>query len=442
MKPKAVTFGGGNHIIYPDNPNDPAPYNEAYDSDQWYDHDGNGATNDNIPNPGDHDGYTIDRRLPVAYTRNTPMAIAEFEPWVDAGEAITGGPKPGPAAFMYRATHHLGGADETVFEGDYPNAAPAVGSASLPDHIDYNPMYTLDWEVSFTGGVTWFPIGSTNHEVYVTLNDPLDPQQHSIYYMTCGAADGAIDELSMLYLAWKPFASRSVTTRRGAQLGYYRGGRCDFALDPAYTPGGDIPMAVVTAKRLLAITNGQCGAWADLFARVLRCQGLPAQIVEIAPDPVSIPLPCGASLQLLVNNYSFSTPSSPAACPNFPHRLNVCDDALDWPSTDCTLGSGVPGQDSPNPPSRFDVHYLVATTLIAPPHPSILVYFDPSYGTSGFATPLGWSAASLAGFAGFAQRINPALPPGELNPYQYGARTRTPNTTEVIFTPLLPQNNP
>src|SRR5690606_30943929 len=57
MRPVAITFGGGNHIILPDDPASADPPNQPFIEDQWLDFNGDGTTDDPITEPNPHN-YT------------------------------------------------------------------------------------------------------------------------------------------------------------------------------------------------------------------------------------------------------------------------------------------------------------------------------------------------------------------------------------------------
>lgn len=392
MQPKSVSFGGANHLIHPDNPADAEPFNQPYADYHWYGANADGAANNQtaINDPAAHHGFTKERRLPVAYTRNTPLTITRFEPHINTGEAITGGPNPGPTGFTYRAVHDRGGPDETVFTSADPSA-PAVGDHPLPNHIDYNPIYTLEWEVSFDGQHLWFPIGTTTHEVYVTLDTPTGQRLESMYHIAVTSATGETTTQGALNATWAKFATRSVQNKRGDTLAYYRGAGC-----PTTT--------ATTARRLLIDQDGQCGAWVQLFGNCARIHSPQAvrQII-VQPNPTQFNYECDAvlgannawhsSLSIMINNWiSVHEPSS--GCPTFPYRINsACLDWQEWSSADVDDAAGASAQDQPNPISIFSRHVLVKIGA----H-----YYDPSYGTD-YDSHLDWENNSVAGFAA---RIN------------------------------------
>jgi hypothetical protein len=368
----------------------------------------------------------------VAYTRNTPMAIAEFEPFVDAGEAITGGPNPGPTAFMYRATHDRLGPNETVFKGVYPSIAPAVGSAALPNHIDCEPLYTLDWEVSFTGGVTWFPIGSTNHEVYVTLAAPTGQRLESMYHIAVLEAQGESDTAVARDAIWANFATRLVQRKDGGILGYYRSIACSTNLNGS-----------ITASSLLTIDNGQCNAWVELFQGVLGVHGISSQRVQVAPRFTSGGAFCTSRVDagFLVKNYNYAAAST-ASCENYPYRFNYpCPNVTisgqqvpvtHWPAPEATDAFGTPGQDEPDPASAFGRHYIVNV--------SEALWYDPSYGTGPWVhaniddAAHAWETDSIAGFFSIVGSININGMPHLL----LGARPADADIREVVFT-IIPE---
>src|SRR5690606_35501894 len=92
---------------------------------------------------------------------------------------------------LFRAVHD-DHPEPTTYEGAWgeTGTTPATGDHTLPDHIAFLSPYALRWEVSFNQGDTWFPIGQTSHEVYVTLTTPTGQRLESMYYIAVTSAAG------------------------------------------------------------------------------------------------------------------------------------------------------------------------------------------------------------------------------------------------------------
>jgi hypothetical protein len=156
----------------------------------------------------------------------------------------------------------------------------------------------------------------------------------------------------------------------GTQLRYWAGGRA----------------TAVNTQQLLAHANGQCGSWAYFLRDIMLAQGITDvkrvhvfnidEPVNAAGCPIS-PDGLPAKTWILVKNWRFGTPTSPATKPYI------------YRSTDVTELRGVPGQGNDDPPSEFRNHYIVRLKG---------QYYDPSYGTGPFATQNAWENASLDGF--------------------------------------------
>lgn len=383
--PRSVAFGGDNHTIHHD------ATGHAYDAPHWLDFDRDGQITAPPQSPPGATG--VDRRFPIAYTRNTPMTIAAFETHFskDAFGAI-----PQPQDYTIVGT----GSDGSIYTSA-PTIpyAPFTGSP-LPNHIAYLPNYSISWEISFDGEYLWYNLGTTTHEVYVTLTEPGGQRLDSMYHIATSAAADMTDLPSAVNATWNRFASRSVHNSHGDRLGYYRNGPCDEAADPDYIPGGELDPYVISARRLLVVTNGQCGSWADLFQACLRIHGAEnISFVEVAPHTPALPSCSTQASGFLVNNYSFILRDQ-SPCTTYPYRYNHgCDSPFaSWPETDVLDQVGLPGQDSPNPASLFSVHYVI---------PYNLSTFDPSYGSgphnSNPAPPhpgtiQSWANSAIAGF--------------------------------------------
>lgn len=377
FKVKSVTFGGGNHLIYPDNPSDPEPFNQPYTSHHWLDANGDGDTDDPITDPNPQN-YTVERRLPVAYTRNRPVTIESVEFHIDPGE----GHDP-PDAFAIHAIHeerdHIYlGLNDTALESSEP----------LPNQIDFIADYTIAWRISFDGQHVWRAVGQTSHDVYVTLNDP-DPttwMAESIIHIGCKSAIGAHTAFTAAMGIFSDFADNDVRTAKGTQLCYYRDGEHDNTT------------VIWPADLIRSPFNGQCLAWAGLLTNTLWLHGLNPRIIEARADPTTLPPACVQDFPvwLLIKNYIF-TGSGSSGCPGWWYRANIpAITNAAWSTTpECIAQPGLPGQGSPEPPSAFYRHFLVAIDVA----PALTLYFDPSYGHGPFAGKDDWQFSSVAGFA-------------------------------------------
>lgn len=361
----------------------------------------------------------------VAYTRNTPMTIQSFLPWVDSGVAPTGGPNPGPNGLVYRAIHDRGGPNQTMFVGS--DAVPAVADRNLPNHIDYKPAYHLEWDVSFNNGDTWFPIGNTTHEVYVTLDDPASPsvKVHTFFDIAVRSALGATTAEQMIDLVWQEFADREVDDRNGWVMGYYRGVHCPS------------DCTVYDPYNLIITGDGQCGSWAHLFAQCLDLHGT-AEInwVTVEPDASALPPRCSLppnslpsdTRGFLINNY-WQSISGQTGCDAFPLRMNspcLRPWIAAWPDVDIIDMPGLPGQDTDDPASFFERHFIIQVGD---------GFFDPSYGGTAWYPASINAAAALwenSAVSAYYDIVNIIEGSSGLQ-IQYGARNNNSEIRESRF---------
>jgi hypothetical protein len=129
-----------------------------------------------------------------------------------------------------------------------------------------------------------------------------------------------------------------------------------------------------TYRKLLENKAGQCGAWADLFARVLRTAGIGAQCTIFLPKADWAP--------------TYDPIFQPDITPNV--------------ARDFLIDSRIAGQNNALPRNRFTDHDVVR---LSDPYLSIaaFTYFDPSYGTKYLGATwadaeIAWSNASVTEF--------------------------------------------
>jgi hypothetical protein len=126
---------------------------------------------------------------------------------------------------------------------------------------------------------------------------------------------------------------------------------------------------------LLALSNGNCYSWADIFQDTILVQG----ITEPFPNMFEV-LAVPDANGFLVKDWTFiGNGSSPGT---YPYVWVVGQDAIDSPN-------GAPGQGNPNPPGGFQNHFIVQYASD---------YYDPSYGGPVYFSHAAWENASLDGF--------------------------------------------
>lgn len=348
--PRSVAFGGDNHTIHHD------ATGHAYDAPHWLDFDRDGQIT--APPQSPPGATDIDRRFPIAYTRNTPMTIAAFEPHFSK-DAFGGMPQPGD--YTIKGT----GSDGSVYLLGRQGLT-GIGSEPLPDHIAYLPNYSISWEISFDGTYLWYDLGTTTHEVYATLNNPIPsapifqtPLLHTTVHIGCTAAEGqsGADLPNVYNNIWQHFATRQIRALgHDEPMTYYR----------VWTT------STVTARQLVGSQDGQCGAWNLLFIETLLAQGISSQndysIIWAEHN--------NYNRGFFVPNWRFSGPGV-SGDPSFPFLIihSAGWSTAGYPTiwTQIESQPGIPGQGWPEPKSSFANHHV---TLV-----NNKVY-DPSYGVT------------------------------------------------------------
>jgi hypothetical protein len=369
-----VTYGGsGNQTVTLDCSYPPC---FSYSTPQWLD--------DN------HDGDVLDpndRSYPVAYTRNTSVALSSVRFHVQPGGTIASVPVRGfgPDGLGFSGTGSLSGNWLTV-------AGTLTSSTTLPNTVRYYSGFEIDWEVALDG-VHYYPGGTSSNRLYATYATALGDCLESYYFISTPTANGLSAEQDVIDAVWAEFADRVVFNAHGQRLAYYRGVLC--ASECSYYSGSE----------LVYYTTSQCGGWADLMIQCLRTQGIgSALFITIEPRGYpTIPLDCGSypssASGFIVNNYTFNL-GSMTPCANYPYSFNdPCGYYGPWPTPSCLDATGLPGQDNPNPASWFARHFIVKINLR---------YYDPSYGAGPFTgthdqANLAWEIGAIAGYFGIAQ---------------------------------------
>ena len=182
-------------------------------------------------------------------------------------------------------------------------------------------------------------------------------------------------------------------------------------------------------------TNAQCYAWAELFRECLMIHGEDSQLVAVQPLYIDIQPPNRCSTRsdngFLVKNYTFGLPGLPDGypeCPQYPYPLShPCDAPLPPGVAKVHDAPGVPGQDSANPASAYEIHWNVR-------HGDR--WYDPSYGTGPWVTNTDFVAAEQwenVSIAGFYSNVNVSGPNNEV--ISRSARIKDPAAREIDFNP-------
>jgi hypothetical protein len=268
--------------------------------------------------------------------------------------------------------------------GEVLTLNPTLCKGKFPDMITYYnkngdgaPVFLLDWQMSMDNGVSWSPVGSTHHTVYVTLAAPLTVglSQETLFYIGCKYANGRKTSNNMIQGVWAHFKGLNVTRVDGTELYYYQ----------SYNAGA------TGTRKLIATGDGQCTAWANFFLDVLKTQGFqkPDNYVTI------MPLLSSNDNGFIVKSWTFHGQGTSGHA-NYPF-INLysepfyLDTEYNWVSSQevTKVHGSISGQGpNPNPPSVFPTHTLTYVNGR---------YYDPSYGKD-YATLQGIDNLAIDGF--------------------------------------------
>ena len=380
---REVTFSGPDLITISADPGTP-----AYEAPpQWLDSDGNGS----IDAPGD-------RALPIGYPRGTDIIVsARF-----TADVVNFPTLPPDYHLMVQGQNFTAMTQAATFaippttvtlDGNELYLPPTVGIRGFPNCVNYGNL-GINWMFSKDGGLTWTGAGVTTNELYVTLDAPeATPVYHSIIHISAPASAivAAASAAVAVTETMNAFKSRNVKTRHinpalnNRPVHYYKN------WDTTNINVGDL----LSDPKL----DGQCSAWAEAFAKAVRNLG-----IKPATNPMNLHVIKPTSDQyFLVENWSIEGEGS-SNDPNHPYvntfanpaevkfmRQNAQDEwEYYWGAAEIDDRPGLPGQNTANPKSLFEVHVLVEIGG---------KYFDPSYGTGPFDTLKAWEDLSVAAFA-------------------------------------------
>lgn len=252
----------------------------------------------------------------------------------------------------------------SVHTCSYPTSA--ASKAFTAGIINYYAPFTIRWEISFDKGMTWKYTDSTEHKVYVTKSAPMAETGnfkyfHTVLELSCKNAKGQTTDTGVISNCWKEFLDHVVLNYKGDSLQYYK---------TFNTSNTNLP-------NLLRFRNAQCYTFAQLFAALVKIQGIskPNNYVFITPSAKTSP--CGGTInRFLVKNWKFGVKSDSAACPSFPYRNTysgsyITPSGYTFTTADATDQVGILGQCTNNPSSFFNNHQIVKFDG---------VYYDACYG--------------------------------------------------------------
>lgn len=231
----------------------------------------------------------------------------------------------------------------------------------------YGPM-TIYWEISFDRGVSWYRGDTTQHKVYVTKSTPMAENTnfkyfHTLLELSCRNAKGETTDSGIRKKCWNEFTDQIVLNYKGDSLFYYK---------TFNTSNTNLPA-------LLRYRNAQCYTFAQLFASLLKIQGISKSNNYVYITPKAVTSACGGTInRFLVKNWKFGTKSDSSACPSFPYKNTYSGSYITasgyvFTTADVVDQSGADGQCNKNPSSFFNNHQITKFDG---------VYYDACYGMS------------------------------------------------------------
>lgn len=331
---------------------------------------------------GDADDWSAgDIRAPICYSVPNPVRVSTVVLLVDPPFAI-----PLPTATVYGRI--LGAVDSFTSTSRSYNAtgelltATMTGSASSWTTIARVADYPIDWRVEYTtpAGKTTLQAGTSRNHIHWVLRPPTGnfPLFYSLIDIGCRTAHGlnGSNHRAIADAVFTEFADRVVVRASDVLEGVV--GAASLTYYQNWATG------VIGVGPLLAIGDGQCGAWVDFSVRCLHAVGIdPAhEVIEVKYN--QSPNPYGAGAVMQVKNWTIGGSSNKhGTSVVYPHMniwntleidFNGPQHFYRWLFADVSDASGVEGQGpTVDPASYFDIHYIVAVGG---------GYYDPSYGQS------------------------------------------------------------
>lgn len=283
------------------------------------------------------------------------------------------------------------------------------------------------WEVS-DGGTKFVEVDNSQHEVYITLNKPIDSKETEIELgkplfrsiLNLATSGGiASNEVEAVKNTWKLFSN-------GEQPANVKGWDNRKFI---YYPKGSLisKTCAISALQLITSKNGaaNCRAFALLLMEALRANGIKKiKLVKVHANKLISPaeLTAGLAHGFLVNEWDFLTGSfgapyqwefimNPFPClmvpkselsPNNP-QIDEDKCIIDFPVEpdglrygDLISLNGIPGQNSEKPSQKaFSEHYIVSLKGLSGLDGG--QYYDPSYGKI-FVDKLDFEKQAVAGY--------------------------------------------
>lgn len=321
-----------------------------------------------------------DRRLPVAQIAGSALQVREVR-----FKAELGGLTPQNIEISGFGDDGVAFLDAAVYGDDALFTQGATTSEiNLPNSIDVDDEFTMEWEVSFTGPgnqTLTFTSPEIDIQLYRYRTATPGAHCHTVWDIACRGSQpldlATATEQDIIDRVWAHFTDRDVRrVSDDAQMKYYGSWLCQ----------------AITTSELIRDADGQCTSWANLMHDALKIHGISRDIVQIVGnEAVQV-------TEFMVKAWTLGQPSGESPNARFPY-INTPDDPLFnanlfmWLYHEVQDQIGIAGQGNANPLSLFGSHILVEGAGES--------LYDPSYGVlhnSLAALELG-ANASMAGFA-------------------------------------------
>lgn len=349
-----------------------------------------------------HDGVISgagEKAVPVLYVRNTQPTIAAkiYHPSAKLTPPVY--VRAESPAFRIPCT-------PASIDSDTVISIASATETTLADKIDFQDPLPVRWFVSTDNKSSWQSAGISTNRFYVTWAASRATQNlETLFFIGCPSAKGVsgivgLNDDRVFNCIWNIFSSRSMPRAHDGLLLTYYGYR-DSNRNGLYDTGIDRDCSeidIVDFANLIAVGNGQCHAFVDIFIQSLLAQGL-ATINGIAPVSVCLDPKYGA-IPFAVKNWETCEPARhipPRAgkyfniiLPAFAGVTGLHHQHYSLKEGEAKDIPGVPGQGtSPNPPEQFDRHYILRYGD---------KYFDPSYGSGPFNDRKTYEDGAFCGF--------------------------------------------
>jgi hypothetical protein len=253
--------------------------------------------------------------------------------------------------------------------------------------VNYYAPFNIYWEISFDKGLNWYRADTTDHKVYVTKSNPMTETTnfkyfHTVLELSCKNAVGQTTDTGIISKCWSEFTDQVVLNHKGDSLHYYKN---------YITSNTVLPL-------LLKYRTAQCYTFAQLFAALIKVQGINKTNNYVFITPKAVASPCGGTInRFLVKNWKFLTKSDSSGCPSFPYKnvgTTLTTSGYTYTSADVIDQAGIDGSCNKNPSSFFNNHQITKFDG---------VYYDACYGVKFNAL----TDIKTAAFDGWGVQLSP-----------------------------------